>query len=85
MDMDTDAIDLRLTEAQRAQLAAFGQRVKQLRQQHELTQQRVAERSEFAKIDVAAIERGNFNPSLLQLYVLADALEVPPAAFFEEN
>lgn len=62
----------------------FGQRVKQLRQQRNLTQVELAEELGFARTYLAEIETGKRNPSLDQLKALADGLKVTMVKLFEK-
>ena len=57
-------------------LIAFGQRVKALRIKKKLSQVALAEKGGFDRNYIGMIERGERNPSLINLQRLADALEV---------
>lgn len=54
----------------------FGQRVKELRQPTGLSQEAFADRCGFARSYMSRIERGQANPSLDAVQVLADALGI---------
>lgn len=57
-------------------LIAFGQRVKSLRLKKNLSQVQLADKGGFDRNYIGMIERGERNPSLINLKRLADALEV---------
>ncbi|MGB6831180.1 MAG: helix-turn-helix transcriptional regulator, partial [Terracidiphilus sp.] len=60
----------------------FGQRVRQLRSEHGLTQEQLAERAGISVDFLSLIERGKSSPSFENLDELADALEVSVAELF---
>ncbi|MCB9235144.1 MAG: helix-turn-helix transcriptional regulator [Bacteroidia bacterium] len=55
----------------------FGQRIRALRKQLDISQEELALRSEMSINQIGRIERGEINTSLLVLRKLAKALEVP--------
>ena len=57
-------------------LIAFGQRVKALRLKKNLSQVELANKGGFDRNYIGMIERGERNPSLINLQRLADALEI---------
>ncbi len=61
---------------------AFGRRVRVLRDRLHLSQEQLAERSGLHRTYVGGIERGERNPSLINIGRLARALEVEIAEFF---
>lgn len=61
---------------------AFGRRVRELRDRLHLSQEQLAERSGMHRTYVGGIERGERNPSLINIRRLAEALEVEIAEFF---
>jgi len=61
----------------------FGLNVKQLRLAAGLSQEAFADRCGFARSYMSRIERGNANPSLDAVEVLATALNVPASALLE--
>jgi len=57
-------------------LNKFGLHVKQLRQQRNLTQVELADLAEFDRNYIGQIERGERNPSLINLIRLSKALNI---------
>ncbi len=57
-------------------LKKFGTRIKELRKAKELTQEQLAEISGLHKNYIGMIERGERNPSLVNIEVLAKALKI---------
>lgn len=57
-------------------LKKFGRRIKELRTEKKLTQQQLADISGLHKNYIGMIERGERNPSLLNIDILAKSLEV---------
>jgi transcriptional regulator with XRE-family HTH domain len=67
-------------------LTLFGKRVVELRKQRGWSQERLALESGLARSYVGGIERGQRNIALINICILADALDVAPSAmldFFE--
>lgn len=58
-------------------LSEFAKRVRQRRHDLDLTQEQLAELSDFHVNFIGGIERGTRNPSLTSLVKLAQALELP--------
>lgn len=56
-----------------------GQNVRRLRLGKGLTQEELAERSGFDQRYISQLESGRRNPTVVTLFELAQALEVPPA------
>ena len=54
----------------------FGQRILQLRKQHNETQKDLAELLDVGKGHISEIERGRKNPSLEQFFRICEALEI---------
>jgi transcriptional regulator with XRE-family HTH domain len=65
--------------------AQVGQRLRELRQQKNLSVRALAARSGLAINTLSMIENGKTSPSVSTLQILARALEVPIAAFFEQE
>lgn len=65
--------------------ARVGERVRDLRQQKNLSVRALAARSGLAINTLSMIENGKTSPSVNTLQILARALEVPIAAFFEQE
>lgn len=61
---------------------AFGERVRHLRGQAGLSQERLAEQAGLHRTYVGSVERGERNVSLDNICALADALHVPVAELF---
>jgi transcriptional regulator with XRE-family HTH domain len=57
---------------------AFGELLKELREQKGLSQGQLALESELDQTFVSLLERGQRQPSLVSLFALCDALEVEP-------
>lgn len=61
----------------------FGERIRALRQERGLSQERLAELAGVHRTYLSSLERGERNVSLDNIYAIADALGVPPADLFE--
>lgn len=61
----------------------FGDRIKEIRQQAGLSQEKLAEACGLHRTYVGGVERGERNVSLLNIVVLARALGVKPADLLE--
>lgn len=66
------------TPTSQALLRAFGGRVRELRLEAGLTQERLAEEAGLHRTYVGSLERGERNVSVVNLYALAAALEAQP-------
>ena len=62
---------------------AFGQRIRELRQQAGLTQEDLAHHCGLFRTYMSRIENGKANPTLTMIHALAVSLDVPVAALFE--
>jgi transcriptional regulator with XRE-family HTH domain len=64
--------------AERARLLlAFGENLRALRKRRNLAQERLAEIANVHRNEIGILERGQCEPGLLVLLIVADALEVP--------
>lgn len=64
------------TNKERIIMADFGQRVRQLREETGLSQEKLAELTDVHRTYISGIERGRQNISLLTMHKLAEALAV---------
>ena len=61
----------------------FGKRIRQLREERNLTQEELADRARLHRNYVGGVERGERNISLINIVELAHALKVKAAKLFE--
>ena len=61
---------------------SFGTSVRKLRESKGLSQEDLAEKAGLHRTYIGGIERGERNLSLLNIWRIADALEVSPSEFF---
>lgn len=61
----------------------FGKRLRYYRLEKELTQEKLAIITGLNMNHIGALERGERSVGLLNMWKLADALEISPAKFFE--
>ena len=66
------------------ELIQFGANMRHLREQLGLSQEALAQRSELHRTYVGGIERGERNPSLLNILRIAKALGQEPSALLKE-
>lgn len=64
---------------------AFGERLRELRQERGLSQEGFAHHVGLDRTYVSGLERGRRNPTLDVIVKLAEALEVQPAALLERR
>jgi len=64
------------TEPERKIMADFGKRVRELREESELSQEKLAEVTDVHRTYISGLERGRQNISLLTMHKLAEALSV---------
>lgn len=65
--------------------AAFGARVRELRERHGWSQEDFGHRADLDRTYVSGIERGVRNPTLDVIYRVADALGVEAAEIFQRG
>lgn len=63
----------------------FGERIRTLRQNRGLSQERLAELAGVHRTYLSSLERGERNVSLDNIYAIAEALGVSPAELFESD
>jgi transcriptional regulator with XRE-family HTH domain len=68
-------------EPKRVQLA-FGQRIRQLRREHNLSQEELAARCGLHRTYLSSLERGERNVSLVNIHRLAAGMGLPVADLF---
>lgn len=73
---------MRHGEEAAGRLAAFGDAVRAARGREGLSQELLADRAGLHRTYVGGVERGERNLSLLNIWALADALNVEPAELF---
>ncbi len=61
----------------------FGERIRALRQDRGLSQERLAELAGVHRTYLSSVERGERNVSLDNIYAIAEALGVSPSELFE--
>lgn len=65
-------------------LKKFGRNIKYYRKKNRLTQEKLAELSDFSVNYIGMIERGERNSSHLTVYKIADVLNIRVNALFED-
>ncbi|HCQ20860.1 MULTISPECIES: helix-turn-helix domain-containing protein [Nostocales] len=66
-----------------ARMDAFGIRVRYFRKSLKLSQDELAEKSDLHRTYIGAVERGERNISLMNIFRLADALQVTAKDLFD--
>jgi len=61
----------------------FGQRLRKLRKEHELSQEELALSCGLDRTYIGGVERGERNISLVNIVKIAEALKITPKDFFE--
>jgi transcriptional regulator with XRE-family HTH domain len=64
-------------------LSVFGENLRALRKRRSLAQERLAEVASLHRNEIGIVERGECEPGLLVLLVLADTLEVSPCVLLD--
>ena len=64
---------------------AFGEVLKQLRRKAKLSQDSLAEKAELERTFISFLERGERQPTLTTMIVLANALEKPPVELLKST
>ena len=64
-------------------LHALGENVRGLRKSRGLAQERLAEVASLHRNEIGMVERGECEPGLLVLLILADALEITPRVLLD--
>lgn len=67
------------------QLSAFGLRLRELRIERGLSQEELGLLADLDRTYISGIERGTRNVGLINVFRIAKALNVPPAALFSET
>jgi transcriptional regulator with XRE-family HTH domain len=66
-------------------LQKFGERVRQLRKQKDISQEELAHRADLHRTYIGMIERAEKNITLLNIEKIANALEVKIPRLFKKN
>jgi transcriptional regulator with XRE-family HTH domain len=64
-------------------ITAFGKHLRKLRKEKDLSQEELNFRAELSKNMVGMIERGEINPTLSTIVLLAKGLEIPKKRLLE--
>jgi len=64
-------------------LIKFGRRIREIRQDKKISQEKLAFKAEMDRTYIGGIERGERNVSLINITKIAKALEVAPKELFE--
>ncbi len=64
---------------------SFGDRLRELRTERGLSQERLAEEAGLHRNYVSSVERGERNIGLDNIHALAEALSVSPVVFFQKG
>lgn len=76
---------MRSRPADAERLGTFGARVRLHRVERGMSQEQLAEAAQLHRTYIGGVERGERNVSLLNVYVLADALGVGPADLLADS
>ncbi len=83
----TDLASLRMKkrDGDRGHLAAFGANLRAARATRGLSQEALADAAGLHRTYVGGVERGERNPSLLNIVALAEALDLEPSDLFADG
>jgi len=70
---------------EKAPLVMFGNRLRKIRSDRNVSQEALALKADLDRTYISGVERGIRNISLKNIYKLANALEITPVLFFQEN
>ena len=73
------------SSSEKAQLHAFGRRLRELRLSQGLSQETLADRADLHRTYVGSVERGERNVSLKNIHALAAALGVPACMLLSDR
>jgi transcriptional regulator with XRE-family HTH domain len=65
-------------------MIAFGIRMKAIREDRGYSQEQLADLAHLHRTYIGGVERGERNISLVNIWRIADALEVPPSSLFAD-
>ena len=71
-------VDLKLNMDRERILNSFGNKIRSLRQEAQLSQEELADICDLHRTYIGSVERGERNVTLITLFVLASALKVEP-------
>jgi ribosome-binding protein aMBF1 (putative translation factor) len=80
-----DYMNIVMASEKSPNLQNFGNRLRSLRLVAGLSQEELADKAEIDRSYLGSVERGEHNLALKNIYKLSKALNVNPAAFFENN
>lgn len=63
---------------------AFGQVLREARQEHGLSQEQLALQSDIDRTYISKLEKGMYQPTLATIFALAEVLECSPAELVEQ-
>ena len=66
-------------------LLKLGARIKSLRTEKKISQYELAVLCGFEKANMSRLESGHSNPTVLTLYKISEALNIPVEEFFKED
>lgn len=72
-----------MNDTDKQKLKTFGDRLRELRKEQNISQEKLALISGLARSYLGDIERGNRNIAILNIHRLAEALHLPPSILLE--